>query len=129
MSSIRPLYKSGALCIGIDVSLLRCEHQFDSSQPAHIISLCRSGGTGRRSRLKICRGNTRVGSIPSFGTIPVKAILRIPLDTNFMVHYVDVISLSNIRKQTMAGISPAKQKRAQTSVSYTHLTLPTIYYV
>jgi hypothetical protein len=30
---------------------------------------CRSGGTGRRSRLKICRGNTRVGSIPSFGTI------------------------------------------------------------
>src|SRR5664280_1656802 len=102
MSSMQPLYESGSLCIGIDVSLLRCEHQFDSSQAAHIIDLCRSGGTGRRSRLKICRGNTRVGSIPSFGTIPVKAVLHIPLDKNSMVYYNhrnSILSISNIRRK------------------------------
>ena len=85
------------------------DHQFDSARPAHIISVCRSGGTGRRSRLKICRGNTRVGSIPSFGTIPMKAVSGDPLDNNSMVHYTHVISISNFWRQAMTEIRQETQ--------------------
>lgn len=38
---------------------------YDASQ------LCRSGGIGRRSRLKICRWQQRAGSSPASGTIVV----------------------------------------------------------
>ena len=37
-----------------------------------IFSACRSGGIGRRSRLKICRRQLRAGSSPAFGTKTAK---------------------------------------------------------
>ena len=34
----------------------------------HAFAKCRRGETGRRNRLKICRGRPRIGSIPIDGT-------------------------------------------------------------
>ena len=34
----------------------------------NLLDIGRSGGTGRRARLKLVWGNSRVGSIPTFGT-------------------------------------------------------------
>ena len=41
---------------------------FEGSNPSPSILPCPSGGTGRRTGLKILRGNTRTGSIPVSGT-------------------------------------------------------------
>ena len=45
----------------------------------HDVSFCRSGGIGRRSRLKICRWQQRTGSSPVFGTtcyVRLRGVLR-----------------------------------------------------
>ena len=39
----------------------------------HAFAKCRRGETGRRNRLKICRGRPRIGSIPIDGTNPKDA--------------------------------------------------------
>ena len=70
---------------------------FEGSNPSPSIP-CPSGGTGRRTGLKIPRGNTRTGSIPVSGT--QKELLR---NQEFFFYFKNIV-IVKVKKQAYYGV-------------------------
>jgi hypothetical protein len=62
--------------------------------------MCRSGGIGRRSRLKICRQRWRAGSSPAFGTIENQGFQTIFVGSLFLICEGSLPSIEAKMKRT-----------------------------